>query len=68
MEHKQLIQNHIISDLAEGIMVIRFDGVIEMVNDAALDILHKQREELVGSSLARAFFTQVNNDDFVQFA
>ena len=68
MEHKQLIQNHIISDLAEGIMVIRFDGVIEMVNDAALDILHKQREELVGSSLARAFFTQVNNDDFVQCA
>ena len=66
MDRNQQIQNRIIADLAEGVMVIRFDGVIEFVNEAALSILQKKSEELVGLSFARAFFTSVNNDVFIQ--
>ena len=62
MDREQQIQNRIISDLSEGVMVIRFDGVVEYVNDAALTILHKKPEDLIGLSFARAFFTDVNKD------
>ncbi|MBQ3374047.1 MAG: PAS domain-containing protein [Oscillospiraceae bacterium] len=68
MDREQQIQNRIISDLSEGVMVIRFDGVVEYVNDAALTILHKKPEDLIGLSFARAFFTDVNNDTFIQCA
>ncbi len=47
-------------------MVIRFDGIIELVNEAALTILGKSREELIGKSFAGAFFTDDGNDDFIQ--
>ncbi len=66
MERQQIIQNSIIRDLAEGVMAIRFDGLIELVNEAALHILERDREELEGKSFARAFFTEDENDDFIQ--
>ena len=47
-------------------MLIRFDGVIDLVNDAALAILEKSREELLGASFARCFFGELDNDDFTQ--
>ena len=66
MDKRQFIQSSIISDMSEGVMAIRFDGVIELVNDAALEILNKTREELAGHSFAACFFTDANNDDFTQ--
>ena len=56
MERETLIRNSIISDMSEGVMAVRFDGRIELANDAALAILEKTEEELVGSSFVRAFF------------
>ena len=47
-------------------MVIRLDGIIELVNEAALRILERSREELIDKSFAAAFFTEENNDDFIQ--
>ena len=67
MERKQLIQNRITADLSEGVMVIRFDGVIEYINNAALLILQRKAEEMEGVSFARAFFSdQDSNDELVQ--
>ena len=66
MKREQIIQNSIISDMAEGVMLVRFDGVIEQVNAAALSILEKSREELEGNSFARAFFDGIENDEFAQ--
>ena len=66
MKREQLIQSNVISDMAEGVMAVRFDGVIELVNDAALDILEKTGRELVGISFARAFFDGEENDAFIQ--
>ena len=63
---RQLIQNSIFSDMSEGAMAIRFDGVIELVNDAALQILGKQREDLEGRSFAMCFFEDEANDAFSQ--
>ena len=68
MDREQQIQRRIISDLSEGVMVIRFDGVVEFANDAALAILCKKPEDLIGRSFSRAFFTDVNNDTFIQCA
>ena len=66
MERETLIRNSIISDMSEGVMAVRFDGRIELANDAALAILEKTEEELVGSSFVRAFFGEEENDAFVQ--
>ncbi len=66
MERQSIIQSSIIRDLAEGVMAVRFDGVIELVNEAALQILERDREELEGKRFARAFFTEDENDAFVQ--
>lgn len=66
MDREQLIQNSIITGMAEGVMVVRFDGVIELANEAALSILEKREEELRGSSFARAFFDGEENDAFIQ--
>ena len=66
MERENLIRNSIISDMSEGVMVVRSDGVIEIANDAALAILDKSEDELVGSSFVRAFFGEEENDAFVQ--
>ena len=48
MDNRQIITNSIITDMSEGVMAIRFDGKIELVNDAALEILARTREELEG--------------------
>ncbi|MBO5555568.1 MAG: PAS domain-containing protein [Oscillospiraceae bacterium] len=66
MNREQFIQSSVISDMAEGVMAVRFDGVIELVNEAALEILEKTGEELAGNSFARAFFDGEENDAFNQ--
>ena len=47
MDYRQEIQNRILADLSEGILEIRFDGVIEFVNEAALTILHKRADAIL---------------------
>jgi len=66
MDRKEIIQNSIVSDMSEGIMIVGFNGMIEHANPAALAILEKTREELVGSTFLRAFFQEAENDAFIQ--
>ena len=66
MERQEIIQSSIVRDLAEGIMVIGSDGIIETVNDAALRILERERRDLIGKTFAKAFFTIDENDAFIQ--
>ncbi|MBO5496901.1 MAG: PAS domain S-box protein [Oscillospiraceae bacterium] len=66
MERNQIIQSSIISDMSEGVMVLGFNGVIDHVNDAVLEILEMTESELAGKSLARAFFQREENDAFIQ--
>ena len=66
MERDSLIRDSIINDMSEGVMVVRFDGRIELVNAAALAILEKEEEELVGNSLVLAFFDGEENDEFIE--
>lgn len=66
MNHQEIMQTRALADMAEGVMAIRFDGVVELANDAALQILAREREELVGKSFARCFFTDEDNDAFTQ--
>lgn len=47
-------------------MAVRFDGVIELANEAALTILEKEENQLVGNSFVRAFFDGEENDAFIQ--
>ncbi len=65
-DRQQIIQSSIGRDLAEGILAIRFDGVIEVVNEATLRILEKKEEELAGRNFAQVFFTEEENDAFTQ--
>ena len=64
MKNRVFIQNSIITDMSEGVMAIRFDGKIVLVNDAGLDILCRRREELEGRSFASCFFAEEENEPF----
>lgn len=66
MTTNQLIRDSIISDMSEGVMAIRFDGKIELVNDAALKIFGRREEELLGRTFAVCFFDEAQNDAFTQ--
>ena len=66
MEREQFVQNNIIRDMAEGIMSVQSNGIIDQVNKAALKILERERHELVGKPFAAAFFTEDENDEFIQ--
>lgn len=66
---KQDVQSSILSYMSEGLMVIGLGGVIEQVNDAAIEIFEKPREELEGKRFARTFFDETldgENDEFIQ--
>lgn len=62
----ELIQKSALRDMAEGMLVIRFDGTIIQLNPAALSILDRKEEELLGRRFASCFFTSEDNDDFCQ--
>ena len=66
MDGHQTIRESIITDMSEGVMAIRYNGVIELANDAALAVLEKEREELTGRSFASCFFDDERNDAFAQ--
>lgn len=66
MAETELMRSRALEDLAEGVMALGFDGVVELVNSAALDILEKPREALVGRGFAQSFFDEPENDAFCQ--
>ena len=66
MDGHQTIRERIITDMSEGVMAIRYNGIIELANDAALAVLEKEREELTGRSFASCFFDDERNDAFAQ--
>ena len=66
MNEQQTIRESILTDMSEGVMAIRYNGRIELANDAALSILEKTREELTGRSFASCFFMDERNDAFAQ--
>ena len=66
MKRDALIHNSILADMSEGVMAVRFDGRIELINEAALSILEKTEDELIGQSLRSAFFDGEENDAFIQ--
>ena len=55
MDGHQTMRESIITDMSEGVMAIRYNGIIELANDAALAVLEKEREELTGRSFASCF-------------
>ncbi len=61
-----MIRQHIMRDMSEGVMTIGFDGVIRYLNPAALQILGRSEEELLGQRFALCFFDDESNDDFSQ--
>lgn len=66
MTELELMRSRALADLAEGVIALGFDGVVKLANDAALDILEKPREALVGLPFARCFFDEPENDAFCQ--
>lgn len=61
-----LILESIMRDMSEGVMTIRFDGTITYVNPAALRILCRSGEDMLGMRFAACFFDCAENDAFTQ--
>jgi len=65
-DNGDLIRESIMRDMAEGVMVINFDGVITYLNPAALAILDAREDALLGHSFGATFFDYEENDAFTQ--
>ena len=52
MDRMLSITNSVIADMSEGVMAISHKGIIELVNGAALSILGREKEELMGKLFA----------------
>ncbi len=59
--HKRVLDN-----ISEGILVIGFNGIVNLANRTACRILGFSEEELVGSRAADLFFDREKNEDFAQ--
>lgn len=62
----EAIRQNIITDMTDGAIILGTDGVIELVNPAALAIFEKSEEELLGKRFAHCFFEYAENDAFTQ--
>ena len=62
----EVIQQYIMRDMAEGVMVIGFDGVIHYMNPAAERILERNFADISGKAFAQTFFEYEQNDAFNQ--
>ena len=52
--------------MSEGIMTINCEGIIDLVNPAAEQILGKSRDEILGKQYAKVFLNDKANDIFNQ--
>lgn len=66
LQNAEVIRNHIMRDMSEGVMTIGFDGIISDINPAAEGILERSAKELVGRPCAACFFDIPENDGFTQ--
>ena len=66
MDRMVSITKSVIADMSEGVMAISHKGIIELVNGAALSILGREEEELVGKLFALCFFDEERNDEFTE--
>ena len=65
-EYKETIYESIIRDMSEGIMTINCEGIIDLVNPAAEQVLGKSRDEILGKQYAKVFLNDKANDIFNQ--
>ncbi len=63
--HELFLEN-ILESMAEGIMVVGFDGVIRYANPSAIALLGYERDDIFGKTFASLFFNDSENDDFSQ--
>ena len=64
MDRLSVVQNRIISDMSEGVVYVRMDGIIESVNPAACNFLGFKKEELLGKPFGSVFFECRENELF----
>ena len=57
MDNKtDIIRQSIIHDMSEGVMTVGFDGKISYINPAALAILERSEDRLIGKAFGACFF------------
>ncbi len=66
MSTTKLTHESIMRDMAQGIIIIDFDGAITYANPAAARILGRGEQELIGQSFARCSFCFEGNASFNQ--
>lgn len=54
----------VLDNMADGVLVIGFNGIVEMINDPALKIFGMTGRDLVGKSFAASFFSDERNAAF----
>ncbi len=67
MENRnQAIYHEVLESMVDGVMVIDFNGVFELVNEAFCQTFELDRNNLLGHTFAEVFLTVEGYDDFAQ--
>ncbi len=63
-EFKNKLFSNILANMSDGVLVVGFNGVIEMINEPALNIFGMTGQDLIGKSFAAYFFNDERNAVF----
>jgi len=67
MENRNLAVYHeVLESMVDGVMVIDFNGVLELVNEALCQTFELERQYVIGRTFAEVFLTAEGYDDFAQ--
>ncbi|MCY4275277.1 MAG: PAS domain S-box protein, partial [Gammaproteobacteria bacterium] len=67
MENRnQVIYHEVLESMVDGVMVIDFNGVFELVNEAFCQTFELDRNNLIGRTFGEVFLTVEGYDDFAQ--
>ena len=66
MDRDLVIYREVLENLLDGVIVVKFDGTIAIVNEAACKIFELNRDDVVGQSFAETFIPFEGFDEFTQ--
>lgn len=65
-KNEDIIYDNILENITDGLILVKLDGTICMINNSAQDILNMKSEDLLGRKLAELMMEDSENDDFFE--
>ena len=65
-KNEEIIYDNILENISDGLILVKLDGTICMINNSAQDILNRKADDILGKKLAELMMEDEENDDFFE--